>query len=68
MMYAKVKFYNPRVAWGILETPDGTGYFLHGKNYEGGAFPGPMPGDTIEFELHISNKGRQAVSAKQVKR
>jgi cold shock CspA family protein len=67
MLRGKIKFYNPRLAWGIIETPDCTGYFLHGKDYQGGAFPGPQQGEPVEFELRITTKGRQAVGVKQVK-
>lgn len=66
-MYGKVRFYDPRAGWGMIVTDDSTGYFLNGRDYDGGAFPGPMPGEQVTFELRRSPKGRQAVGVKQVK-
>ena len=67
MLTGRIKFYSPRLGWGIVETPDNTGYFMHGTDYDGGVFPGPIPGEHVQFEMRRTEKGRRAVLVTQVK-
>lgn len=60
-MKGEVKFYNAEKRYGFIKGDDGTDYFVHESDLNGGTI---RDGDTVEFEPGQGDRGARAKNVK----
>ncbi len=61
MQQGKVKWFNDKKGYGFIASDDGQEYFVHFSGIGGDGFKTLSEGDSVEFELEDSDKGKRAV-------
>jgi len=59
-MKGTVKWFNDSKGYGFIEPSDGEDIFVHFSAIEADGFRTLAEGETVEFEVRESEKGRQA--------
>lgn len=63
-MKGKIKWYNPRKGYGFVENEEGNDVFVHRSEVPEGTFLDE--GDSIEFEVEETDRGKQAKNVKKL--
>jgi CspA family cold shock protein len=64
MTEGRVKWFNVKKGYGLIETEDGSDVFVHYTGIEGTGFRKLNESERVSFEIEASPKGPQAVNVK----
>jgi len=56
-----VKFFQDRLGWGFIQTPEGAEYFVHYRDLIGDGHRTLVTGDRVQFEIEEGPKGAKAI-------
>ena len=66
MAKGKVKWFNTKKGFGFIEMEDGTDIFVHHSEIKSDGFSALDEGETVEFEVRDSPKGKHAANVSKL--
>jgi len=68
MYRGQVRWFNPKKGYGFIDMENGESVFVHFSDIEGKGYKTLNEGETVEFQIEETEKGKKAVHVRRSSR
>jgi CspA family cold shock protein len=65
MYRGQVRWFNPKKGYGFIDMDNGESVFVHFSDIEGEGYKTLNEGETVEFQIEETEKGKKAVRVRR---
>jgi CspA family cold shock protein len=65
MYRGQVRWFNPKKGYGFIDMENGESVFVHFSDIEGEGYKTLNEGETVEFQIEETEKGKKAVHVRR---
>ena len=63
-----MRWFNPKKGYGFIDMENGESVFVHFSDIEGEGYKTLNEGETVEFQIEETEKGKKAVHVRRISR